>query len=292
MKSNKMNIISYSFFEPKQIYNDRFWDKFNNKDRYWYNIPAMVLLNKLIYPDFDITIHISSNVKENPLFEILAKLESIGIVNLVEIDREYSGTEPTLWRYKPLLDKSCDILLCRDIDSLPTNDEIRSTIFFINSEYKVSTIRSHTNHTTPSTIILAGLCGFRPKSINLPIKFEELINMKGNWGLDQSFLINSFIKDQEWTSVNFLDSKLSSVSHKVRNPLIRCTSFDESYYRENVKLEIDDKILKLLDKSTSWSGEPIDFRKGKLEELIDMKVEFGYMRDIINSNDKLKSFYL
>lgn len=292
MKSNKMKIISYSFFEPKQIYGDRFWDKFNNKDRYWYNIPAMVILNKLIYPNFDITIHISSNVKENPLYKILSDLEKYGYINIIEIDRDYNGTEPTLWRYKPLLDKSCDILLCRDIDSLPTTDEIRSTMYFIDSEYKVSTIRSHTNHTTPSTIILAGLCGFRPKSINLDTKFEELINMKGNWGLDQSFLINNFIKDQEWSAINFIDSRLSSNGHIVRNPLIRCTSFDEIYYRNNVELDIDNEILDLLDNSTSWSGEPIDFRKEKLNKLIDMSGEFEYMRDIINSDDKLKTFYL
>jgi len=285
-------IISYSFFEPKKIHKHRFWDKFNNVNRYWYNIPSMVLLNRLIYPDFDIVIHISSNIKEKPLYSLLLKLQENDLISLVEIKSDYTDTEPTLWRYKPLLNKECDILLCRDIDSLPTVDEVRSTKYFIESDYKVTTIRSHTNHTSPGTIMLAGLCGFRTKHLNLDLDFNDMLKMRGSWGLDQGFLIGSITKDQDWTSVNFLDSRLSSKEHTVGKPLIKCISFDESYYRDNVNLDINDEILEFLNDCTSWAGEPIDSRKGKLDKLLNISDDFKYMRNIIESDETIKKFYL
>ena len=272
----------------------RFWDKFNNTDRYWYNIPAMVIMNKLLYPDFDIVIHISSNIKNNPLYNLLLKLQENNLISMVEITSDYNDTEPTLWRYKPLLNKECDLLLCRDIDSLPTVDEVRATKYFIESDYKVSTIRSHTNHTTSATIILAGLCSFRPKEINFDYNnFDELLsNVRGGWGLDQNFLINWIRKNPNWTSDNFLDSRLSSKEHKVGYPLIQCKAFDEKYYQENVILDIDEKVISFLSDSTSWAGEPIDCRKDKLERLINISEDFNYMRDILESNQKIKDFFL
>ena len=122
-------LISYCFFTPKNLHKEmRFWDLYNTYDRYWYNIPALMAVNSIIYPNAKIKIHLSEEIKSNPLFEILDKIsENMSNVELVFMPYEYTNTEPTMWRYKPLFDKESDVVLCRDIDSLPNEDEIKST---------------------------------------------------------------------------------------------------------------------------------------------------------------------
>ena len=57
-----------------------------------------------------------------------------------------------------------------------------------------------------------------------------------SWGLDQNSLINLFVRDQPWTSQNFLDSPISTEYHKVPNALINCNSFNKDFYKSNVDI--------------------------------------------------------
>ena len=294
-------ILSYCFFEPKSLHKEmRTWDLYNNQDRYWYNIPALMAVNSVVYPNAKIKIHYSKSVSENPMFEILQRISSeFTNIELVFMDYDYANTEPTMWRYKPLFDKEADVVVCRDIDSLPTSDEIRATHFFINNEnYFVHTLRTHTNHVIPHTIILAGLCGFRPSKIEFisNINFGAYYNHFSNssWGLDQSSLINMFVHNQEWSGQRFLDSPISTQYHKVGQPLIRCSSINQDYYRQNVMLNLSSELLEILDTETKWSGEPTDVRGKKLYKLLNLDIqEFKKMKDIIKSSSNLvKKFYL
>jgi hypothetical protein len=190
-------IISYSFFEPKSLHREmRTWDLYNNQDRYWYNIPALMAINSVVYPDAKIKIHISNNIKSNKYFEILEKIaDNFGNIELVNLDYDYRETEPTMWRYKPLFDKESDIVLCRDIDSLPNSDEIKATYYFLNnSQYYVHTLRTHTNHVIPHTIILAGLCGYRPNKI----EFLQNISFEISSGFSISVDSKSFFFSNTW----------------------------------------------------------------------------------------------
>ena len=295
-------VISYSLFEPKNINSHlRFWDKYNGFDRYWYNIPAVISLNSLFYPEFKQIIHISSSIKNNPLFKLLETInENFDNLEICELEYDYENTEPTLWRYKPLFDKSCDLILCRDIDSIPNQDELLATKYFISNEkYQVHTLRTHTNHTTPPTIILAGLCGYRPKFIPFiqSFNFSEYYNhvKTPHWGLDQNSLISIFIRSQEWTREYFLDSPISTEIHRVGNPLIQCQSYDQNFYRENVIL--DNKYSKLIDYlnyQTSWGGEPSDIRGEKLRQLLSFGFDpFVKMSVCISKSDQfIQDFYL
>jgi hypothetical protein len=294
-------LISYCFFTPKSLHKEmRFWDVYNNYDRYWYNIPALMAVNTIVYPNAKIKIHLSEEIKENPLFEILDKISTImSNVELVFLPYEYTNTEPTMWRYKPLFDKECDTLLCRDIDSLPNEDEIRATYYFLqNKEYKVHTLRTHTNHGSPATIILAGLCGYRPNEIPFiqNITFDTYYNhfKSMSWGLDQNSLINLFVRDQNWISQNFLDSPISTEYHRVPNAIIPCKSFNQDFYRENVELDIDTRLIEILNNETKWGGEPTNLRGINLNKLLDLDIEeLQKMKLIIQScSDDIKNFYL
>lgn len=294
-------IISYCFFTPKSLHKEmRFWDLYNSYDRYWYNIPALMAVNNILYPNAKVKIHISKEIETNPLFEILSRISESMNVELVFMPYEYINTEPTMWRYKPLFDKEADVVLCRDIDSLPNEDEIRSTLFFLKeNKYKTHTLRTHTNHGSPGTIILAGLCGFRPKEIYFlnNISFDAYYShfKSSNWGLDQNSLINLFVRDQNWTSSYFLDSPISTEYHKVSNPLISCNSFNQNHYKNNVDIsKIDSRLLDMLNTETKWAGEPTNLRGDKLKQLLDLDIpELQKMKDIINNcSEYVKNFYL
>ena len=296
--NGKFEEISYSFFTPKRLYRHRFWDQFNTRERYWFNIPALMAVNKILYPDCEIYIQYSSDIKDNDKFILLKKLRDRFSVRLEENTTFYRETEPTIWRYKPVFNKTYDVVLCRDIDSLPTKNEYLATKYFMeNDQYKVHTMRTNTNHTSAATIILAGLCGYRPKKISF-LDFDYCQYYchasQFGWGSDQNSLINIFGRNPDWTATNFLDSMLSSKNHTVRLPLIPCISHDETFYNDNVECDEDlRELLDILDEYTSWSGEPTDIRNDKLERLLKLDYEpFQKVKEIIEGEENLRSFYL
>lgn len=285
-------IISYCFFTPKQLHQMRFWDKYNTHDRYWYNIPSMICINSIVYPNAKIKIYISSNIHNHRLYPLLQNINDVyDNVEIITLDYDYVNTEPTIWRYKPLFDKEANIVLCRDIDSIPTLDEIYATYHFINNEnYKIHTIRSHTNHSTKSTIILAGLCGFRTdidfiKNISFDDYYSSTSNK--NWGFDQQGLINLFTKDSSFTEKYFLDSPISSKEHIVGNPIIKCIS-----KRVYDNIEIYNDIIPYINSQISWAGEPIKFTGKELNTFLNIdNCNILKMKNIINDNNILKQFY-
>ena len=271
-------IISYCLFTPKKLNNEiRFWDPYSNELRYWYNIPALVAINTIIYPKAEIWIYLSEEIKDHLLFDILLRLkESFTSLNLIFLDYPYKNTEPTLWRYKPVFDCFADIILCRDLDSLPNELEIKATYYFIeNPKYYIQTLRTHTNHRFPITTILAGLSAFRPLQIN-QLKgsdFETFYhsNKSDSYGLDQSAIIKFFTTDSKWTKKFFLDCAISSPNQNPGKPLIPCISLKENTYKKKkISEEIPEPLLKLLNNTTEWGGEPIDFRGEKLKKLLDV----------------------
>ena len=292
--------ISYSFFTPKSLNKEmRFWDNYNFPDRYWYNIPSSMCVNNILYPNSKIKIHISPSIKNHFLFEMLEKIpQYFSNIEVVEMDYDYQNTEPTMWRYKPLLNKESDVVLCRDIDSLPNSDEFLATTYFLNNpNFFVHTLRTHTNHVIPQTIILAGLCGFRPKNIKYlqGVDFDSYYNHFKNavWGLDQSSLINMFVREKDWVKNHFLDSPISTQLHRVGPPLIDCNSLNQDYYHQNVNVNLDKTLFDILDTETKWAGEPTNFRGQKFVDFLNLDYDtVRTMKDLLSScSTEVQNFY-
>ena len=60
-------IISYSLFGEKKIGE-------NLSHKYWCNIPALVAVNLIVYPNASIWIYLPEDLIKHPLYEILEKL--------------------------------------------------------------------------------------------------------------------------------------------------------------------------------------------------------------------------
>lgn len=284
-------IISYSLFGEKNIGE-------NLSHKYWYNIPALVAINLMVYPNASIWIYLPEELIKHPLYEILEKLtEKFDALKLKFLSYSYHNTEPTLWRYKPVFDKLSDIVLCRDLDSLPNENEILATQYFIEQpNYYIQTLRTHIY---PITTILAGLSGYRPSKINQisNISFNDFyFQFKSDlYGLDQQSIIEIFTKDEEWTDKYFMDCPISTKQHKVGKPLIKCKSLEVKKYRKKVNIShVSTELLSLLNENAILGGEPIDFRGEKLENLLSYNnlITFKLKKVIMECSNFTKNFYL
>jgi len=121
--NNINKVISYNFYTSS---------KFN--DLYWYNIPTIIALNKIFYPDSEIRFYISPETKENPLYKILEHSSNkINSIFIEEIEN-YKYIKKTIWK------NNNEIESISIIDSV-TKDDIRSIIYFINKDrYNISRI--------------------------------------------------------------------------------------------------------------------------------------------------------
>lgn len=288
-----MNVISYSLFGTKNIQQrlHRDWDIYRQEeDRYWYNIPAIYIINSIIYDDFVMKLYVSENISEHRLYPLLKELNKRDNFFLYKTDISYTNTEPTMWRMIPLWDKETDILLCRDIDSLPTINEVKATKTFIDSNYLIHTMRTHRNHNSNPTRILAGLCGFKKEVLKEVININNFSDYykysSGGWGCDQNTLISIFYNQVKDKKKYFMDSPIKTETHNViGNPETSTIDYNLNNYNH--------EVLNFIDSYTIWSGEPIDFRKDKLKKLLEFDYkECSFIIDIIQNNDELKNFYL
>ena len=118
-------VLSYCLFDPFNIHVHRTWDEHNlDKTRYWFNIPALYITNKVLYPDYEMKIFINNSLTYNPLFKLLEKLD----ITIEEVDLKFTNTsEPMMWRLIPIWDGNYDCVFLRDIDSIPNYQEYVST---------------------------------------------------------------------------------------------------------------------------------------------------------------------
>lgn len=287
-------IISYSLFNKK-----------NNDDeidfKLWYNIPALIAVNLIVYPMAKIFIYMPEDLIKHPLFEILEKLsEKFELVKLKFLPYAFHDSEPILWRFKPIFDKLADTVICRDLDSLPNEQEIRATYFFLNEpQYYIQTLRTHSDHKYPITSILAGLSAYRPYKINFisNLTFNDFYNQsKSNiHGVAQNAMTDLFSKDEEWTKKYFLDCPIQSKQHQISKSLIRCKSIEDKKYKKKVNIShISDELLTILNNATVWGGEPIDFRGEKFDKLLNYNnfITFKLKKIILDCSQFTQSFYL
>jgi hypothetical protein len=262
-------IFSYSLFEPKYLPSHRTWDKWKNDiSRYWYNIPAILLINKVIYPDYEVVFYLSPNIWSNPLSEIFKCFDNI---RCETIDRDYTLTEPAIWRMMPLWERGVSVLHTRDIDSLPNISEFKYIKAFEESNCSVGTLRSHENHYGIACRMLAGLSSFKPDRITPHTKgfnFDFYYSQRKNeYGSDQNLMIKTFTSDTEFSKNNFLDCAIDKQKNEQDFPCIKADITNRIVQPEVQKIFEEIKNFT----KASWLGEPCDSRGGLLNYLLEFE---------------------
>lgn len=279
-------LFSYCLFEPKTMPSHRDWDKHKtNKDRYWYNIPTILLLNKLLYKEYTTRFFLSENIWKNPLSKIF-KIFNDAEYQTIKID--YLLTEPAIWRMNPLWEFDVSIFHTRDVDSITSEQEYKFLKAFELSSCCVGTIRSHEDH-TETCKMLAGLSSFKPELISSDIKGINFnfyySNKKNVYGSDQELLNKYFTENPHFTKNNFLDCKIDRQFNEQNFPCVKAdlSSIDV----EQQKKEIFDIIKKYTN--CSWLGEPCDSRGELLDFLLEQNLE---IKQRILEDKQLAKFYM
>jgi len=284
-------LLSYCFFKPLILPQNRTWDKdWDKHDRYYYNIPAVLLTNRILYPDYKTLIFVTPNIYENPLSRIFKIFENESL-ELAEIDFKYSVTEPMVLRMVPLWEPT-DIFHTRDLDSVPTETEYRYLRCFEQSSCTIGTIRTHQNHYGRGCRMLGGLSSFKPREIPASIKGPSFIEYfkKGHYqyGCDQDLLISNFTNTPEYTKDFFYDCMAYRQKNQQDFPCQTCSQNDLNC------IEVEPEKQTLFDTLKSsgldvWAGEPIDARGAYTEKVL---AKFNNEKKAIEQDSLLRDFYL
>lgn len=291
-----MNLLSYCLFEPRVMHSHRTWDpKRMDSQRYWYNIPSLIIANSILYPKYTTKFYISHSVQYHPLFPVL---RDSGIeIEVVDMGFE-STSEPMLWRMLPCWDSKVECFFTRDVDSIPNRNEFRATKFFEkNDRYHIQTIRSHVNHYHEQGCdMLGGLSGFRPKVIpNFPKTFEEYYQNRNDmpWAQDQYLMVKTFIHSQEksYLRQHFLDCPIDDQTQQAVFP---CERIHKDQLESVAMNEKQEEVLSLVEEKelSGWAGEPSDARGEFTKKMLEFDNDTAeQMKRIFDDNPTTTEVY-
>lgn len=283
--------ISYSFFDPKALPQHRSWDIHkNNQFRYYFNVPATILTNAILFPNHTNILYITKNTRdaEHGLFEIFEVLSDFIDIRIVSFD--YNLTEPSILRMKPLWD---DLDYChpKDIDSVVTDLEYRYIKLFEKSKHTIGTLRTHQNHWGVGCCMLAGMSSFKPNQIPTSIKGESYDEYYSSnhtgYGCDQDLMIKTFTKNKEYCKKYFYDCYQKHQTHQQSFKCNLCSN-DEL---NSVDTSSHDHIFKMQNKLgfDEWCGLPVDCRGEYTKYILEL---FPSIMHKIEQSNLLSKVYL
>ena len=127
------SVISYSLYKKKK-HNIRKHDLLKNDDnRYWYNIPMIIICNSNFFKDSISRFYVHKNMTNTSMFSFLNKISKLLYnVEIQILEDNYKNSRPMLWRLKPLWDDNIKFCFCRDIDSLVEQKKFKVLDFLKN----------------------------------------------------------------------------------------------------------------------------------------------------------------
>lgn len=297
-------VISYSFFSADCDPNTRsHYDPHSDRrDRYWYNLPAVIAANSHLYPDFVTRIYVHENMFNESLGDLLLHLSTCPGVEIVKKSTVSLNKLPMVWRMLPLWDNDVEIFLARDIDSIPNVQEVVASKAFIAAEFPCQGIRTHPDHRDENCILLGGLSGYKPQMVRnllpLDFSFDEMIHLglqidpEWKWGTDLHLIKRIFLERDPQFVRYILDTPLRGEWGLPENR----TSFARSTLPESSYQQVDMSyapigLLELCEKLTKWGGQPIDARP-ELDRILSFdNPTCAHLRAVFAAGRHLKAFY-
>lgn len=280
---------------------------FGTKTRYWYTLLTSVIANLELYKGFSIRLYISADVRSHPVSGILDELAELLPFQVFEIPGAYIATEPSMWRLRPLWEFSPDAdfaFLCRDVDSVPTTEEVQAVRLWLTTKYPIHSIRSFHLH---DTLLMAGLCGFRPGAIRFATEqvtsfdhYVELYKQHASqcpnfvWGCDQEGLRMMFSGMRPYV----FDCPIGNCgAHNAAMGIP--TAPKETTYKINVD-DLNPNLRRICDDimAEPWgdfkgfAGRPIGNTRPQLKEILKLDLpSCDAVRKILDRNADYRSFY-
>lgn len=279
---------------------------FGTQTRYWFTLLTSLISNIELYKR-SVRLYIAADVRSHPISGILDELSDAIALQVFEIPGAYTATEPSMWRLRPLWEYAPDdkfSFLCRDIDSVPTTEEIQAVRLWETTQYPIHSIRSFHLH---DTLLMAGLCGFRPGAIRFVTEqvtsfdhYVELYKRHSSqcpgfvWGCDQEGLRLMFSNMRPY----IFDCPIGNCGP--HNPALGIpTAPKEATYAASVA-DLNADLLRICDKimAEPWgdfkgfAGRPIGNTRSELQEILKLDLpSCEAVRKILDNNADYHNFY-
>lgn len=276
---------------------------FGTQTRYWYTLLTSVIANIELYKPTYVRLYISSDVRSHPVSGILDDLADSLPFQVMEIPGEYVATEPSMWRIRPLWE-NVDEFLCRDIDSVPTTEELQAVRLWDSVNFPIQSIRSFHLH---DTLLMAGLCGFRPPALKIVSEqvpsFERYTALYKQhsvqcpnfvWGCDQEGLrmmfngMSSYILDFPIGNCKPHDAACGiRAVPKEKTHAVSLTDLDQDL------VKICDTIMEIpWGDFKGFAGRPIGDTRTQLHEILKLDLpSCAPVREILAKNADYRNFY-
>lgn len=280
---------------------------FGTQTRYWYTLLTSIIGNLELYKDSAIRLYIAADVRAHPISSILDTLSDGLPVQVHEIPGAYVNTEPSMWRMHPLWEISPDpgaAFLCRDVDSVPTTEEIQAVRLWQGTDYPIHSIRSFHLH---DTLLMAGLCGFRPGKLGWATEqvtsFDHYVSLYKQhasqcpnfvWGCDQEALRMMFNSARPY----IFDCPIGNCGPHNATLGIPTAAKDTTW--SVVVTDLNAKLREICDgimaqpwgEFKGFAGRPIGDTRKELQEILKLDLpSCAPIRKILENNVDYRNFY-
>lgn len=280
---------------------------FGTQTRYWYTLLTSVISNLELYPGFAVRLYIAADVRSHPISPILDNLSDNLPLQVFEIPGAYLSTEPSMWRLRPLWESSPDqsfVFLCRDVDSVPTTEEVQAVRLWQGTKYPVHSIRSFHLH---DTLLMAGLCGFRPGDMpwikEQVLSFDHYVDLYRKfssqcpnfvWGCDQEALRMMFSNLRPY----IFDCPIGNCGP--HNPSFGIPTATKEVTGAVPMNDLNQSLRRICDDimSEPWgdfkgfAGRPIGDTRKQLQDILKLDLpSCNAVRTILDNNIDYKNFY-
>lgn len=276
---------------------------FGTQSRYWYTLLTSVIANLELYKGYTLRLYVAADVRSHPISSILDDISDVIPVQVFEIQGAYTATEPSMWRLRPLWEP-VDNMLCRDVDSVPTTEEVQAVRLWESTNYPIHSIRSFHLH---DTLLMAGLCGFRPQEMPFVVQqvpdFDTYVNLykchasqcpNFVWGCDQEALRMMFSRMRPY----IFDCPIGNCGPHSESLGIPTASKETIY---SIKVDdLNSDLLRICDETMSekwgefkgFAGRPIGDTRKQLQEILNLDLQTCEpIRKIFENNSDYRNFY-
>ena len=154
---------------------------FGNQKKYCLGMIKNLEQIKSLFPGYKVIIYLGNDVPQ----EYINQYQNYDNVTLIRLD--FTGLLVTIYRYL-IIEEDYDVVFIRDTDSRFGDRDIWCINHFLNSDYKIFTIRDHQYQMRP---LMAGQTGIKKiQNISIKEKLNEFIKEKSN--------INYYQNDQDF----------------------------------------------------------------------------------------------
>jgi len=124
-------------------------------------IELLIKAHFAAFKGWELWIHHDNRVKDFECWPYLTRLHRAGIIKLVDMGESKELCASMLWRLAPIWDKSVDVVVCRDVDSLPMHRDRKMVEEFIESKADVHAILDSESHSGP---LMGGMVSFKTQA--------------------------------------------------------------------------------------------------------------------------------